>query len=103
MITRDQENYNRAQKRVKKLKGFYAHLVVYIVVNTALLLSINLAIGNGNFWQGGHFFTPIIWGIGLLLHWLHTYEYTPLLGRKWEERKIKEFMDHDREESKKYQ
>ena len=30
--------YQRAKKRVKKLRGFYEHLFVYLVVNTGLFL-----------------------------------------------------------------
>jgi hypothetical protein len=103
MIPREQENYDRARRRVQKLKGFYAHFAVYIIINAALLLTIFLAVDHENFWQIGHFFTPIFWGVGLLLHGLNAYDYSPLLGRKWEERKIKELMDRDREDSKKYQ
>lgn len=103
METREQEDYNRARKRVQKIKGFYAHLIVYVVINIGLLLTIYTAVGTEDFWQVGHFLTPLFWGIGLLLHWLNAYDYTPVLGRKWEARKIREFMDRDREESKKYQ
>ena len=103
METREQENYDRARKRVQKLKGFYIHLLVYVVINIGLLISIYAVLGKGDFWQAGHFITPLFWGIGLLLHWLNAYDYTPVLGRKWEERKIREYMKRDREEFNKYQ
>lgn len=103
METREQENYDRARKRVQKLKGFYIHLLVYVVINIGLLISIYAVLGNEDFWQTGHFLTPLFWGIGLLIHWLNAYDYTPVLGRNWEERKIREFMERDREESNKYQ
>jgi hypothetical protein len=41
-------------------------------------------------------FPAIGWGIGLVAHGLRAYGYNPLFGKNWEERKIKEFMDKDR-------
>lgn len=104
MTPAEQEKYNRARKSVEKLKGFYIHLAVYIIVNTVLLLSIFLRIsdGHGNFWQAGHFLTPIFWGIGLFFHAMNTYQANPLFGRRWEERQIKKYMEEEREESGKY-
>jgi hypothetical protein len=102
MEAREQENYDRALKRVQKIKGFYVHFMVYAIINLALLISIYLAVGDADFWQFGHFLTPLFWGIGLLLHWLNAFDYTPVLGRKWEARKIREFMEREQEESGKY-
>jgi hypothetical protein len=35
------------------------------------------------------------WGFGVIAHGLDAYGYNPILGRNWEERKIKEFMKKD--------
>ena len=37
-ITQDEIKYQQALKRVKKIKGFYSHLLVYIVINSMLLI-----------------------------------------------------------------
>ena len=48
--------YQQARKRVEEIKGFYTHLVIYLVVN-AFLFAIDL-IGGGNWW----FYWPLLGG-----------------------------------------
>ena len=36
------------------------------------------------------------WGIGVIFHGLEAYNYNPFLGYDWEERKIKEIMDKEK-------
>ena len=40
------QRYDRAHARVKKLKGFYTHATVYVLVNIGLFV-INLLTGGG--------------------------------------------------------
>jgi hypothetical protein len=88
----DKEKYERAKKRVQNLKDFYTHLTVYILVNI-LLVIINLISFNGHWW----FFYPLLgWGIGLTAHGVSTLAYSRF-GAGWEERKIKEYMEKDKE------
>lgn len=93
----EKERYDRAKKRVKKISGFYSHLLVYIVVNLMLVV-VNyqqLALGESYFkWQ--NFTTLFFWGIGLLAHGLSVFMPYMVLGKDWEERKIKELMEKDR-------
>lgn len=82
--------YKQAKERVEALKGFYAHLAIYIAVNTGLLL-INLVSGGG-LW----FSWPLLgWGIGLMAHALSVFILADRLGPGWEERKIREYMGRD--------
>lgn len=99
--------YERARKRVDDLKGFYGHLTAYIVVNTFLLLARNdfnfYAVGNSAFvdsdvlnWINWNVFgTPIIWGIFLIFHAFSVFVKNPFLGKAWEERQIKKFMNKE--------
>jgi hypothetical protein len=85
------EKYIRAKKRVQNLKAFYIHLIVYILVN-AMLLVINLISDADNWW----FLYPLGgWGIGVIVHGISTFAFG-IFGEKWEERKIKEYMEKDR-------
>ena len=71
----EQQRYERAQKRVEALKGFYIHATVFVLVNTGLFV-INLLTG-GPWW----FFFPLIgWGIGLGVHALSTFVFGGRLG-----------------------
>lgn len=98
-LTPDEIKYQQALKRVKKIKGFYSHLLVYIVINTMLLI-VNYANlndhGNGNFWKWQTFNTLIFWGLGLAVHGLTVFMPSFALGKDWEQRKIKEIMDKEK-------
>ncbi|SPK70860.1 Putative signal transduction histidine kinase, LytS C_term similar (fragment) [Cupriavidus taiwanensis] len=62
--------------------------MVYIVVN-AMLLGFHLTGSPHRPWAGG----PLMgWGIGLAVHGIMTWGRVGLLGRRWEERKIAEYM-----------
>ena len=86
-----EEKYIKAKKRVQDIKGFYAHLVVTILV-IPFLIFINLRFSSQFHW----FWFPLIgWGIGIIFHWLEANNYNIFLGKNWEERKIKEMMEED--------
>ena len=94
-----EDKYAAAQREVKRLKGFYTHLVVYIAVNL-LIVFINfrdLDAGESYF-KLENFFTAFFWGIGLLVHAFSTFMPNFIFGRNWEEKKIKEFMDKEKSE-----
>lgn len=88
----DKDNYNRAKKRLKDVKEFYSHLIVYVVINLMLFI-INLVFTRGIWW---FWFPLIFWGIGLLFHFLGIFVFgNKVFGKKWEEKKIKEYMEED--------
>ncbi len=89
-----EEAYIRAQKKVKKIIGFYWHLAAYVIVNVFLIFSVGNH--NDNFWSFGTFSTAIFWGIGLFFHFFGTFGPDLMFGKNWEQRKIKEFMDNDK-------
>lgn len=86
----EQARYEEAKKRVLEIKGFYQHLVSYLIINAALLV-INLLTSPQYLW----FLWPLVgWGIGLAFHALSVFG--GLWGKSWEERKIKELMEKDK-------
>lgn len=96
---RKEDAYLRAQKRLKEIKGFYWHAFWYVVVNIFLIIVI-ASNNNGNIWHFGTFSTPLFWGIGLGFHALGVFGKNLLFGKSWEERKIKEYMEKDKNNSK---
>lgn len=93
-----EEAYLRAKKKLDKLKGFYVHLTVYVVVNAFLIIMIAAnSDADESFWNFGTFATAFFWGIGLLCHLLGVYGPGLIFGKNWEERKIKEYMDKDKQ------
>ncbi len=89
--------YEIAYKRVKRIKGFYVHLLVYVLVNGFILISTfnSSKIGDAVFWQWQTWNTVFFWGIGLVVHGLSVFGGTMFFGSDWEEKKIQEFMDKD--------
>jgi hypothetical protein len=81
--------YIKAQKKVQKIKEFYRHLLVYVII-IPILIVINLKFTPNYQW---FWYSMLGWGVGLALHAAQTFEaYKIFLGKDWEENKIKEFM-----------
>lgn len=94
------EQYNLAYKRVKRIKGFYIHLLVYVLVNAFNIISNFKTdfFGTEAFWRWETWSTALFWGIGLLAHGLSVFGRDLFFGADWEEKKIREFMDKDKSE-----
>ncbi|SMO37019.1 2TM domain-containing protein [Saccharicrinis carchari] len=86
----EQARYQEAKKRAEEIRGFYHHLVSYIVVNTILVI-MNLVWTPEYLW---FIWTTLGWGVGIIFHAVSVYGN--LWGKAWEERKIREIMDKDK-------
>ena len=75
----------RAKERVKKLKGFYNHLAIYLVIN-CVFICVNIYraldditnISDPNFFKWmkfNTFSTAIFWGIGLFIHAVFIFDF----------------------------
>lgn len=83
----DSENraYEKAQKRVKEIKSFYANLFSYGIIITFLMI-LNLITSPKHLW----FYWPMLgWGIGVAAHGISVFS----IGRTWEEKKIREILE----------
>lgn len=101
MKYRNEMKYLRAKGRVDRLRGFYAHLIVYCIVNTCI--SVYKVLRNLNYGEsfeqavldGNTFILWGLWGIGLALHAFSIFGLPLILGKNWEEKKLLEFMDEE--------
>ncbi|OCL28059.1 histidine kinase [Orenia metallireducens] len=85
----NEELYKQAKERVAQLKVFYKHLFTYILVNSGLAI-LNLTTSPESLW----FYWPMLgWGIGLASHSFSVFGFGKLLGKDWEEKKIRELMN----------
>ena len=92
-----ESKYIRAKERVEELKKFYGNLTSYVVVISGLA-ALNYYV---NEWSYMWFLWAALgWGIGILFHAIGTFNLNPFFGRDWEERKIKEYMNEDENQSK---
>lgn len=82
--------YEKAQEHVKALKGFYGNLLAYCIFIPCLAIL--------NFKTSGFpwiIFPLLGWGFGVMVHGMETFGYNPIWGKRWEERKMRRFMDDD--------
>ncbi|ADF52755.1 MAG: histidine kinase [Zunongwangia sp.] len=90
-----EEKYIEARRKVQKIKDFYTHLMVFIVVNL-LLFGINwYTIDLSYPWFLWVFFG---WGIGLAFDYLKAFDKNPMFSKDWEERKINEYMNEEHDQ-----
>ena len=82
------QDEKEALEYVARLKGFYMHLFMYAVFVVAFIGMFGLKWG---------FSSPPVrllmygfagWGIGLLIHALHAYEFIDFLSPRWERRLV---------------
>jgi len=84
----------KAKERVEKLKGFYGNLISYCtIIPILIIINVNTSSGFQWFW-----FPMLGWGFGVLMHALETFGY----GKNWEERKIKELLEKDKDTNNKW-
>lgn len=104
---------NSAKKKVKQIKGFYNHLMVYLIVNIAVflfqgkmtfILLSKRVFGSPEFLETINwdvFGTPVVWGIILIIHAKNVFGNGFFFGRKWEERQIKRYMKQNKQAKEK--
>lgn len=95
--------YKLAAKRVEEIKSFYIHLVIYVLVNIMIFFLINDYSFNNIKFHMGTLATPFFWGIGLFCHWANVFGPSVFFGKKWEEKKIRELMEKDRQTRQKWE
>lgn len=100
----EQMRIEKIRKKVKSIKGFYKHLIVYLLVNAFLLVTKWLSLDPGEaFWTFNTFSTAFFWGLGLLFHAFGVFGTDVFLGSEWEDRKIKEMMERNKQETTKWE
>ena len=65
----DEELRELALKRLKKVRDFRAHLLVYLLFNTVIVI-VWATTGHGYFWP---VFPLAIWGVGLVMNAYDVY------------------------------
>lgn len=84
------KRYEKAKKRVAAIKDFYGNLISYIIV-IPILAVINFST-TSFLWV---LFPTFFWGFGVVMHGFEVFGYNPLLGKGWEERKMREMMEDE--------
>ena len=87
-----EKRYKSAKKQVEKLKAFYLHLGIFLIF-IPILIYFNFLSQTGFPWA---IFPILGWGFGIMGHASETFEYSPIFGKKWEERKIQNLMNKEK-------
>ncbi|WP_157972908.1 2TM domain-containing protein [Aureibaculum luteum] len=97
--------YEDALEHVTRLREFYQQVFVYIIfVIVCLNFKNNIIVFvrthtdnvDNNFlsWLNINIIlVPVLWGIAILVYGLYLSKFKPSLLKKWEEKKLKKFMD----------
>jgi hypothetical protein len=91
-----------AKKRVEKIKKFYKHLAIYIIVN--IFLTSIFIIGDMDdgdtfaeaFFQYKNIAIWMYWGFGILYQALTIFGNGMFFSKDWEQRKIKEYANQQK-------
>ena len=89
--------YFKAKRRVAEIKKFYSSLMFYLIF-IFFLGGLNYYT---NQWDYPWFLWAAFgWGIGIFFHALRVFQWTPFIGKDWEERKLKQFMEEEEKKNK---
>jgi hypothetical protein len=103
------DSFNAAYRKVKKIKGFYSHLRIYLIVNVIIIVSnLNRDFIGDYFHLNGLFdwhtySTAIYWGIALLIHAFTVFGPDIFFNKDWEEKKIQKYMNKEQANTNKWQ
>ncbi len=101
----EHSKYIRAKNRVERLKRFYTHLLIYLIINSGITTAkVWNNIGNGETLNEALFdfstlFSWIVWGIVLVIHAFSVFGLPFILGYDWEARKIQQYLDKEQSEN----
>ncbi|QDP85330.1 2TM domain-containing protein [Chryseobacterium sp. SNU WT5] len=93
-LNKNDIRYIEAAKRVKRIKGFYIHAIVYFLVNLFIIaqsVQAGESLSNLNI-----YWTAILWGVALTGHGLSVFLPNFILGKNWEEEKIRDLMNKNK-------
>ncbi len=97
IINNNNEKYQQAKEHVHKIKSFYTHLTVYIIVNT-FITGINIYYSGFERVHFNIFSTWFFWGIGVFFHGMGVFGKNLLFSRDWEKRKINDLIEQEENE-----
>ncbi|MEH6535783.1 MAG: 2TM domain-containing protein [Psychroserpens sp.] len=99
-LNKDEDiRFVNAKNKVKRIKSFYLHLALYIIV-TALLL-YNFYIIKGPYTDvitGLNITIMVFWTIIIIIHALSAFKGRLFFKKSWEDRKTEEFIKDKEEE-----
>lgn len=97
-FTTEKKKYEQAKKKAKNIRAFYCNLMCYCIV-IPILIFVNLSYVPEFQW---FWFSMLGWGTGLLAHGMEAFQVNPFFPKHWEERKLKQFIEEERQKQNKF-
>ena len=92
-INREDHKYLKAKKRVGDIKKFYTNVMMYVIFICALA-GLNYYVNElRNPW---FLWAAFGWGIGIFFQAVKVFNWTPFMGKNWEDKKMKQFMEEEK-------
>lgn len=85
--------YLRAKKKAREIRDFYINISLFCLF-IPIIIAINLYYVPDFHW---FWFSILGWGTGVTVHGLTVFGLSPLFGKNWEERKIQQFMNEEKQ------
>ena len=95
--------YDQAEKRVKKIKNFYNHLQIFVIMMLVLVIFSNTIFtffenhiqnpGTLKWARANVWINSLLWGGGVLIHALYAFKNKITFLDAWENKKVNEFMN----------
>lgn len=92
MENQEYSKLKRAKEKVEKIKGFYGNITSYAIIIPFLAFVNYFTTGFTFPWV---LFPMVGWGIGIVFHYMDTFGHSIFLGKNWEERKMREFLEEE--------
>lgn len=77
-----------AFKKVHRLRGYYLHLLIYVVMNVGCAV-LNFLTTPAYLWFVG---MTIFWGLGLTIHTLQVLVFEKYFGAEWERFQVEKLL-----------
>lgn len=98
--------YKQAEKKVKRIKNFYNHLQIFVIIISILLLFSTMIIdffeahihnmGTLQWIQTNIWINALLWGIALAIHGIYAFKYKINFIDNWEKKKVEEIMNENK-------
>ena len=96
-------NYLQAEKKVKRIKNFYNHLQIFVIMMVVLAVFSNTIFsffenyihnaGTLKWVRANIWVNSLLWAFGVLIHGLYVFKSKITFLDAWENKKVKEFMN----------
>ncbi len=101
-FNRKETAYQEAEKRVKKIRNFYNHLQIFVIMMLVLVFFSDIIIRffearisnpdslrwiKANIW-----INALLWLLGLVIHGVYAFKFKANVIDKWEKKKLDEIL-----------